>query len=516
MLTNRRTFVGVAAAAAGTIALARSAGSAAAATSPDEATVTLTGDPLSPSIAVSPADGRDCYLDESTDATGGRVNRAHWTATSTPYRATLRSTTAWSVWVRRRVKSADGRNFDSKTIHQPAPTVAGVTVAAEQMSVAVSSAAPAGRYEVQVTGVNRTVTAAGSATPVLVQGLPGGSYSGTVTSVSPDGRRSAGTSFGPVTVPGRAAPSAAVMPTRNGSGPGATGLPVGWSPRTTVNGDTTVRTAGALYEDVRFNGWVDVQAAGVTFRRCEINGGPDGPSAYIGLLRVNNPANNGTLIEDCLIRPTVKSPAWNGIVGHRFVARRVLVLDVVDVFEVYGPSTDRASDIKVLVEGCFGGDFLYCSQRETPAGLGGWDGYTHNDWCQIQSGRNIELRYNVMSSLVGPSSQVSSDAPFPKSPGDPVLSNMVIKPNLGQIADIRIHHNWCYGGDFAFNLSNDSASGRVLSPRIGYIDDNRFQRMGTRGGYLRRAISMPSNAVCDTECNINSDDGSPVTVYRNG
>jgi hypothetical protein len=53
----------------------------------------------------------------------------------------------------------------------------------------------------------------------------------------------------------------------------AAGVPAGWRPKQTVNGTYTVRTPGAVIEDLRVNGGLEVAADNVTLRRVEVVGG---------------------------------------------------------------------------------------------------------------------------------------------------------------------------------------------------------------------------------------------------
>ncbi|MDH2414836.1 DUF4082 domain-containing protein [Nocardioides sp. CER19] len=59
-----------------------------------------------------------------------------------------------------------------------------------------------------------------------------------------------------------------VLPTES-----TAGVPAGWRPKRTVNGTYTVRTPGAVVEDLRVNGGLEVAADNVTLRRVEVVGG---------------------------------------------------------------------------------------------------------------------------------------------------------------------------------------------------------------------------------------------------
>lgn len=302
-----------------------------------------------------------------------------------------------------------------------------------------------------------------------------------------------------------------------------TGVPAGWQPASTVtgtNGRLTLTTDNAVYEDVRFACAVDVQARNVTFRRCAFVGG-DPIGAYVGLLRFTDTRTSNALVEDCTVRPDTPSVQWNGITGHDFAARRVQLRDVVDCFEVFNTANpDGATN--VLIEGCWGGDFHFLSSATAPVGLSGWpsDRKTHNDWCQIEGGSGTHLHYNTVASFAGPT---SDDQLGVLPPGRQMLSNLMIKGDVGFISDLNIHDNWCSGGNFAFNLADrTNAPARPLSPdgrSLGRIQKNKFAT-GAQS-FMNRGISMPPTAHVDTgskasEFNVWDGVWTAIRVYHNG
>ncbi|QSR32543.1 hypothetical protein CFI00_19010 [Nocardioides sp. S5] len=66
----------------------------------------------------------------------------------------------------------------------------------------------------------------------------------------------------------RSAKRAAAFPTARN-----TGVPRGWSPRRTVNGDYVVRRAGTVVKDLRINGDLVIAAPNVTVERTDVVGG---------------------------------------------------------------------------------------------------------------------------------------------------------------------------------------------------------------------------------------------------
>lgn len=359
-------------------------------------------------------------------------------------------------------------------------------------------------------------------TSALVQ--PGANLVAVVTETRGSATR---TARRPFTVPGsvtvgapptstaRFTPSATTRPTRANTGvydpAGGT-----WTPAQTLTGDRTLTTDGEVFTDVRFDGVVKVKARNVVFRRCLFTGGSAVvTNNYSGLLCLYDAAQSGALVEDCTISPTNPvQQCRNGITGHDFTARRLRIENVIDCFEVfYNADPGRSDPCGVLIEGCWGGDFTFISSNTQPVALQGWpaDKQTHNDWCQWQGGSGLILRYNAMESLAG---TYVDDQLGVLPAGRQVLSNMVIKGDVGQIADGDIHDNWCTGGNFAFNIAQNPTY-PITSP--GSVSNNHFLGGDTaHGRYLVRAISMPASVTSSTTTGNDDGAGNPITVYHNG
>lgn len=155
------------------------------------------------------------------------------------------------------------------------------------------------------------------------------------------------------TVPPSPSPSASVAPTPTptptptstpsastppGAWPNATntGVPSGWTPTATRTTDLTVTTAGAVVENVRLiNADIIVQAANVTIRRVELQGG-----------RIYNDAGStcaaGLLLEEVsLIRApgqTTRATDPSAVGVGSYTARRVKIDGLPEGFRVGGRS----------------------------------------------------------------------------------------------------------------------------------------------------------------------------------
>lgn len=157
--------------------------------------------------------------------------------------------------------------------------------------------------------------------------------------------------------------------------PANTGVPAGWKPVTT-RGSWTI-TAPGVYEDVRVNGSINVNAANVTLRRIEVVGGGIWTSCAGQLL-----------VEDVTVRrgaaTAISDPLALG--PGSFTARRLLVLDVPEGIRLgekdhCGPAVIEDSFIRVAA----------------PDSCGDW----HGDALQGWQGPAVTVRHStfVMTAL---------------------------------------------------------------------------------------------------------------------
>ena len=134
-----------------------------------------------------------------------------------------------------------------------------------------------------------------------------------------------------------ASPSPSRTPASPGGfpAPGTTGVPAGWSPKSTRTSDLRVTAAGSLIEDLRIVGAnLLVDAANVTVRRVEIQGGRI----------VNDPGSacrNGLVLEDVSVirRPGQTTRGDEPAIGPGgYTARRVKIDGLSEGFRVGGKS----------------------------------------------------------------------------------------------------------------------------------------------------------------------------------
>jgi hypothetical protein len=155
--------------------------------------------------------------------------------------------------------------------------------------------------------------------------------------------------------------------------PASTGVPAGWSPKQTHQGDLTITQPGAVIQDILVTGAIEVQARNVTIRRVRVYGPID--NYYAGT------TYGGLLIEDTEIGPdtgiNTGDTEGSGIGIGGYTARRVEIHNVIDGFRVGG------SDI--VIEDSF-------------VDVGTWPGECpHYDGVQgFGGGTNVVIRHNTL------------------------------------------------------------------------------------------------------------------------
>lgn len=182
-------------------------------------------------------------------------------------------------------------------------------------------------------------------------------------------------------------PSEAAFPTQ-----ATTGVPAGWIPKQVVNGTHRITQPGAVVEDIRVNGSIEIAAPDVTLRRVEVVGG--------GIDNFTGPTcQGGLLVEDTTIRRdpagTTRASDPPALGAGSFTARRVEVDGLPEGFRVGG----RASGCgPVLIEGSW-------ARVVRPDECGDW----HGDGIQGYDGPALTVR---RTSLILDESGCGGTAPF--------------------------------------------------------------------------------------------------------
>lgn len=140
--------------------------------------------------------------------------------------------------------------------------------------------------------------------------------------------------------------------------PNCTGVPVGWSPSTTINGDLNVTQAGAVIENHLVTGSISVQAPNVTIRNTRVYG------------EINNSLGNTVfgpmLIEDSEVVPPPGQSGgtvdFSAIGESNYTCRRCKIVNRIEGWRISsavtgsGPVTIEHSYAKI------GSDPAYCAQ----------------------------------------------------------------------------------------------------------------------------------------------------------
>jgi hypothetical protein len=142
--------------------------------------------------------------------------------------------------------------------------------------------------------------------------------------------RSAPAASPPAPAPPAPAPPAVI---RGYPNPTNTGVPAGWTPRHTTNGDMTVTTNGAVIDGELVTGSISVRAQNVTIRNSWVYGEINN--------QASNAAYNGLLIQDTDVGPPtgVGSESAGAIGVGGYTALRVHIHNVQEGFRVGGYNT---------------------------------------------------------------------------------------------------------------------------------------------------------------------------------
>jgi hypothetical protein len=156
------------------------------------------------------------------------------------------------------------------------------------------------------------------------------------------------------------------------------GVPLGWSPKRTINGSYNVNKAGAVIKDVRVFGDVNINARNVTLRRVDVVGGVIqnwvGSTCYTGLT---------------VKRTTIRRAPGQATTGDfpalstgGYVARRVAILGLPEGFRVGGAS-GGCGPVKIVNS---------YAKVTAPTICGDW----HGDTLQGYDGADLDLRNSTL------------------------------------------------------------------------------------------------------------------------
>lgn len=253
---------------------------------------------------------------------------------------------------------------------------------------------------------------------------------------------------------------------------------------TTVSTNATHATNGAVYEDIRFTGYVNITGKNITYRNCWFNA--TAIAGGTGLVRALDPNVENILFENCLFLPsTYASNATdaldNCIMGHDFTLYRCDLSGGIDLVGVYSGVSLSTPAANVNVLGCYMHDMVYYSPD-----AGHSDNQTHNDGLQFHGGaRDFLMRGTNLSAMINPLYGQASD-PSVDGGGNHLSGNtlypwlvamscFMLSPvnTTAGVSNFVVDQNWLGGGMCVFNWPRTDGVGIAIT-------NNRW----TRGSYL--------------------------------
>lgn len=283
---------------------------------------------------------------------------------------------------------------------------------------------------------------------------------------------------------------------------------------TVMGGDQTLTTPG-VYRNIDFQGHVYCRSMGLEFYNCRFRGGADG----LNLVDCTRP-NTSALFVDCTFRPDFVTVNRVGIFGGNYRAIRCQVSNCTDFFGVVTPTGNGTSltpndPTNVIIEGCYGYDFLYWSPDPSHADT---DNATHNDGVQIHGGSGTIIRGNYFNMTESPDSTVEAGG----HPSNNLYGQGVtLTPVVGNISNVLIEKNWLSNGVAGFIAvgSPYTLQAAVKNNRFGPVNPRTIDGITAARRVIVRVgdtiDNFPLVTGPDTVAgNINLEDGTPVTVWR--
>lgn len=193
------------------------------------------------------------------------------------------------------------------------------------------------------------------------------------------------------------------------------------------SGSMTVSQSGAVIDGLNVSGRIKIEADNVTIRNTRIDAGG-------GRYGIENWGSSGLRVEDV----EIMNASSAGLLSFGGVtARRLHIHDSTDGAKLAGNSLLEDS---------------YIHDLRDPSGD------SHSDAIQIRFGRNIVLRGNNLSGIIGSKS--------PHSAGSYGTSAAIIQAKDGPIHDLTVEGNRLEGGQFTFYLTSPSGNGTTTPTRI--------------------------------------------------
>lgn len=243
-------------------------------------------------------------------------------------------------------------------------------------------------------------------------------------------------------------------PTLNNTGPAGiySANPSALSALTPIQGDVIVTTPNTTLINKDIFGFVKIRAANVSLLGCRVRGfSPSSPSGSspattsTGLVDTTNSAAIGALVQDSYLVPDQPSQYVDGVFPWNYTAIRNTVLNCVDGFGSFNPSTSANANTAGY------GNFVDKHAWFYPA-AGHTDG-SHCDGLQHQGGNKADWRGNRFTGLVDNLMPGFSSVNYFAQRGNHgglYLANSALQVNIntGSITSgFRYSNNWVGGGD---------------------------------------------------------------------
>lgn len=299
--------------------------------------------------------------------------------------------------------------------------------------------------------------------------------------------------------PGRAALSVgrdALVPGTYIPGVGTTGVIAGTTltpVEASASGNILLTEAGRTYENMEFWGQVQFRAPGITLRNCAIRGrNPDTLTENTGCIKsFDTTCYHATLI-DCTIDMTPwvdergaskMSGLTFGIHGGNLELYRCEITGVQDGWNFVGHTlmagASSFADMFTVIEASWIHGMYF--ENDFP---GTSDKRFHSDCFQFNTGKNIDIRYN----LIGGHRDMTGYRTWPNgynSGDDAWNAAFMIKQELdaseaSRIDNVRIHGNWIAGGTAGIN--HYFVASRPNAFATMEVTDNRFLQRGAGWG----------------------------------
>ena len=276
------------------------------------------------------------------------------------------------------------------------------------------------------------------------------------------------------------------------------------------SGDYNITTDGTVLDSLDISGWVVVNAANVTIKRCYIRGGA-AKSFNTGLIDCTGANCSNLTVQDCLLLPDHPTLWYDGIIGHDYTIQRCEIYHTVDGCGVYN-THNSGGPVNTNI---------YANYIHSLAGYlvdpNHSNGPTHNDCIQPQGGNNVKIIGNNLQGFV--SSTVGSGASWNDGNGQFSGSNgtgglhsqscIQLNENTANLTSgILINSNWADGAHIAWNLATGPPSSH-----LDQVNNNKFGNNTSSNLQINLRSTQTTGSLTG---NVFEVGGGAVNIHTNG